>query len=418
MPEADHVRLGRIAEKIAVARADPRASRAFGADAHGFELEAPLPEAVVAGFEERHEVTLPSGYRSFVTELGGAGAGPGVGLRRLDASCCARRRSGHLARRSPYLPGPRYLDDWEQRYEDPPDPHGSFLPGTLEVAGHGCALVTRLVVTGPARGRLLNLDADGPVGPYVVEDADFLAWYERWLDEALAGCDVGWFGERLPLEEPELLAVLDEDPSPQRRARAGESLLRLPTVSDGAWTALIRATTIDADPTVRAELWDLLRWRRHRSPRHLDDAETIADGIARYARSCIPLGLRALVVLRRLTFTDVLSELACGDLERRRQAAYRLARETPREDLRQDLLDDVAAGLLDDADALLRFHGVDVVSRFGLTRLHARLRELRETEADPWVQYNLDWYLSERRPRALDEHLTSTTPEWAEEPPF
>ena len=54
-----------------------------------------------------------------------------------------------------------------------------FLPGTLNIASHGCSLVTRLVVTGPARGRLLNLDCEGPAGPYVVEDADFLAWYER-----------------------------------------------------------------------------------------------------------------------------------------------------------------------------------------------------------------------------------------------
>ena len=63
-------------------------------------------------------------------------------------------------------------------------------------------------MTGPARGRLLNLDYEGPVGPDVVEDAGFLAWYERWLDEAVAGYDVGWFGERLPLDEPGLIAAL------------------------------------------------------------------------------------------------------------------------------------------------------------------------------------------------------------------
>lgn len=160
---------------------------AFGAEAHGFRLGPPVPEAVVAEFEERHEVALTLGYRLFVTELGDGGAGPGYHMSRLGASCGADCRPGHLAQPSPYLPGPRYFGDWEQRYEDPPGAGRMFLRGTLEIAYHGCSLVTRLVVMGPARGRLLNLDWEGPVGPYVVEDADFLAWYERWLDEAVAG---------------------------------------------------------------------------------------------------------------------------------------------------------------------------------------------------------------------------------------
>ncbi|WP_143220763.1 HEAT repeat domain-containing protein [Actinomadura sp. CNU-125] len=206
----------------------------------------------MAEFEERHEVELPPDYRLFITELGAEGAGPGYRLCRLDTACCTYRRSGHLAQPSPYLPGPRYFGDWEQRYEDVPRPDRNFLRGTLAIAAHGCSLVTHLVVTGPARGRLFNLDSEGPVGPYVVEDIDFLAWYERWLDEIVAGYDVGWFGERLPLDEPELLAVLTDDPSPPRRARAGESLLQQPALGDTAWNALLAAMTSDPDPTVRA----------------------------------------------------------------------------------------------------------------------------------------------------------------------
>ena len=163
------------------------------------------------------------------------------------------------------------------------------------------------------------------MGPYVVEDADFLAWYERWLDEALAGYEVGWFGERLPLEELGLTAVLAGDPSPARRARAGESLLRLPAISDSTWSVLSDAMAADADATVRATLWDLLRWRRYRHQRRLGDAEAISDEITRYARACTPLDLEALSILGRLTIADVLAELAGHDLERRRRAAYQLA---------------------------------------------------------------------------------------------
>ncbi|MFD0855954.1 hypothetical protein ACFQ07_27190, partial [Actinomadura adrarensis] len=233
--DADHVRLGRIADKLAAARAKPLPPNAFGVEAHGFKLDPPLPLAAVAEFEERHEVALPSGYRLFITEMGAGGTGPGCELLPLDTSCCARRRSEHLAQPSPYLPGPRYLDDWELRYEDPPGPLRNFLRGTLTVAGHGCSLVTKLILTGPARGRLLNLDDEGPLGPYVVEDADFLAWYERWLDEAVAGYDVGWFGERLPLGEPALIAVLAEDPSSRSRATSE----RTPRTPDRACLSLL-----------------------------------------------------------------------------------------------------------------------------------------------------------------------------------
>ncbi|WP_344475192.1 hypothetical protein [Nonomuraea monospora] len=416
MLDTDHSRLERIAGKLAAVRAMPIRPDAFGTDAHGFELEPPLPEAVVAEFEERHEITLPSAYRLFVTELAGGGAGPGCGLRELDTSCCTRRRSGHLAQPSPYLPGPRYVGDWEERYEDPPGPDDVFLRGTLSIAEHGCSLVTQLTVTGPARGRVFNLDHGGPVGPYVTEDADFLAWYERWLDEAVAGYDVGWFGERLPLEEAELVAALADDPSAERRARAGESLLQLPAVSEGGWAALTGAMMTDPHPMVRAEMWDLARWDRHRHGRPLDDAEAIADDIARHARSCDPPALEALGTLGRLTPADLLPELGCRDLERRRRAAYRLAWPWGwnGEDLQQDVLADVARRLLADDDPLLRSHGVVVVRQFGLRDLHPVLRRMQETETGPWVLHNIEWCLTEKE----DDPAAWMTQGCSEDPPF
>jgi hypothetical protein len=415
--DADHVRLGRIADKLAAARAMPVPPRAYGAGWHRFKLDAPSPEAVVAGFEERHEVALPPAYRLFVTELGDGGAGPGTGLPRLSELCNAPCRPGHLARPSPYLPGPRYPYDWEERHEEAPGPDRVFLPGTLTVASHGCSLVTQLVVTGPARGRLFNVDGGGPLGPYVVEDADFLAWYERWLDEVLAGYDIGWFGERLPLDEPGLIAVLAGDPSPERRARAGESLLDLPAISDSAWSALYDAMTADASAAVRATARGLLRSRKHKRQPRLDEAGEIADEIAAYARACTPPDLEALDQLFRLTLADVLAELAVHDLERRRRAAHRLtwhawafAKTAP-----QSLLDDAADRLLSDTDPLLRAHGVATVCRSRLARLYPQVRELRRSETDPWVQHHLNWCLPDQ-PLPWDDISTSAAQERTEQP--
>src|SRR4051812_13494492 len=163
MSEGGDVRLGRIADKLAAVRAMPIPPNAFGAEGHGFELGTPLSETVVADFEARHEAALPQAYRWFLTELGDGGAGPGYRLRRLADACGEGCRPGHLVQASPYLPGPRHLNDWEQRYEDPPGPNRTFLQGTLRIAGHGCSLYTQLIVAGPARGRLFNLDDEGPV---------------------------------------------------------------------------------------------------------------------------------------------------------------------------------------------------------------------------------------------------------------
>jgi hypothetical protein len=286
-----------------------------------------------------------------------------------------------------------------------------FLRGTLEVATHGCSFATRLIVTGPARGRLFNVDYDGWNGLYVVEDADFLAWYERWLDEAVAGYDVGLFGERLPLDEPGLIAVLTGDPSPARRVRAGGSLKQLPELTDSAWTALVESMTTDVDAAVRAGMWNLLRWNEHRFRRRLDDAEAVADDIERYARSRTPPDLGALRALRRFTLADVLPALAGPDLERRRWTAHWLAR-FPWDFGAQDLPDDVVRGLLGDPDAFLRSYGVEAVGSYDLTHLHPLLRELQATETDPWVRYRLGECLAERP--AFDPAVQGSV----DEPPF
>jgi hypothetical protein len=60
-------------------RRDPR-RRVFGAAAHQYKLNLPLPVSVIEEFEQRHGVSLPEDYRRFVTEIGNGGAGPYYGL--------------------------------------------------------------------------------------------------------------------------------------------------------------------------------------------------------------------------------------------------------------------------------------------------------------------------------------------------
>jgi hypothetical protein len=66
-------------------RADPGFTR-FGAAAHHYLLNLPLPQSEVTAFEARYGLSLPGEYRSFLLEAGDGGAGPFYGIFRLDRS--------------------------------------------------------------------------------------------------------------------------------------------------------------------------------------------------------------------------------------------------------------------------------------------------------------------------------------------
>ena len=59
-------------------------SESFGESKHGFRLGPPLGEGELAAFEQVHGVSLPAGYRAFLTEIGNGGAGPYYGLVPLE----------------------------------------------------------------------------------------------------------------------------------------------------------------------------------------------------------------------------------------------------------------------------------------------------------------------------------------------
>ncbi|EOD70399.1 hypothetical protein H480_01142, partial [Amycolatopsis vancoresmycina DSM 44592] len=232
----------RILEQLERAAADPRLRETFGAGAHHFRLNPALPEHEVSAFEAAHGIRLPESYRTFLLEVGDGGAGPGYGLLRLADAYAEVSDSfpGHLRVPSPFRPGRWFENGWWDGFwgpDDRPDP----VQGTLAVVHHGCTGYTHLVVSGPGRGRLVNLDLNGVPAPYVLEDEDFLAWYHRWLDELLAGCSVSEFGHKLPGGEDTLLAVLAGDPDPRRRAKAAASVAFLPSAGPAAATAFAAA---------------------------------------------------------------------------------------------------------------------------------------------------------------------------------
>lgn len=54
--------------------------KVFGSQGHDYQLNPPVPEAVINAFENKHRLRLPEDYRYFMTRIGSGGAGPFWGL--------------------------------------------------------------------------------------------------------------------------------------------------------------------------------------------------------------------------------------------------------------------------------------------------------------------------------------------------
>jgi hypothetical protein len=253
--------LSRIAEKLARLRAEGwrQHTDQLGVEAHRFIMNDPMSESAIGDFEERHGITLPSGYREFLLTIGNGGAGPYYGILPLSQWC---RHVGvdptptdHLARENPLPVGFRRTEEWPTDLGI--DEEDAFL-GTLCICPLGCESYGLLVVSGPHRGRVLYVDLEYPnpppsflPPPFFVPDTSFLAWYERWLDETLAGLEVLGFGWGPGGSEPDLIALLGSNAPDPDRATAARELGRRRTPSTEVVEALTAATK-DPVPAVQA----------------------------------------------------------------------------------------------------------------------------------------------------------------------
>ncbi|MET7370856.1 SMI1/KNR4 family protein [Streptomyces sp. NPDC005566] len=181
-------RIPRLRRKLARIPYTPDRSRSFGEEQHEFRLGPRLPKAQADAFEAEHDVELPQPYRDFLTNMGGSGASPYYGLIPLERCTLFTMNPGA---------SDRFTRGFSRAYRPAGDGH-LFL----HVIERGCSDLVLIGVTGPLTGRMLIGNADGFWGPNVSSAPDFIAWYERWLDQMAAGQD----NRALELTSPRLHA--------------------------------------------------------------------------------------------------------------------------------------------------------------------------------------------------------------------
>ena len=214
----------RIQQKLAQAKAADKDLEVFGASSHKYHLNPPVSEAEVLAFEEKYGVSLPEDYRAFVQTIGDVKAqkldtmaGPYYGLYAFGTQV----NDLVYDQAETYLKAPCALspemteEEWETlssplltkeeeetegegvTKEDYTQQCGKVFGGLLPLGSQGCAYYHALVLTGPYAGRVVNVNWD-LLKPVFAFEANFLDWYERYLDEVISGQLLDdrptWFG--------------------------------------------------------------------------------------------------------------------------------------------------------------------------------------------------------------------------------
>ena len=209
----------RIQQKLAQAKEADKKLEVFGADAHQYHLNPPVSEEKVRAFEEKYGLQLPECYRAFMLTIGDAKAkksdfiaGPYYGLYAFGTSL----DSLLYEKIETYLKAPCNLspdmtqEEWEtlsdpllpsEEEEEDDDKYfaerAKVFGGLLPLGSQGCTYEHALVLNGKYAGRVVNVDLD-LAQPKFAFEANFLDWYERYLNEVISGQLIDdrptWFG--------------------------------------------------------------------------------------------------------------------------------------------------------------------------------------------------------------------------------
>ena len=193
-----------IKHKLKLVKTKDSTFNVFGAASHKYHLDPPASHSYVEIFEKRHGIQLPEAFKAFVLHIGNggisyqnSGAGPYYGIYPLGTcldqlvpenpetflrkECCLRPEIDELQweKLTQILDADGTPDDvYDEELEN-------LYAGILPLGFQGCSYVHGLVLNGAHKGKIVNADMATVEKPVFSKDANFLDWYERWLDGIL-----------------------------------------------------------------------------------------------------------------------------------------------------------------------------------------------------------------------------------------
>ncbi len=232
-----HDQIQRIKRKLKEAKKADKDLKVFGADDHQYIINKPATAFEVTEFEEAYSIQLPECYKAFVLEVGNGGAGtqnsaagPFYGIYPLGKyvdELITDNTKKYL--KGPCVIYPKMTDNqWneltknidedtisDKQYEEE---IGKLWAGILPVGSQGCTYIHGVILNGPYKGMVVNLDMEQQKPQFAFEK-NFLDWYERWLDEVISGELIedgpSWFGYNMGGTEESILEAYtnteDED---------------------------------------------------------------------------------------------------------------------------------------------------------------------------------------------------------------
>lgn len=168
------------------------------------DFQPVLSFSALKAFEQRYQITLPSEYVAFLTQIGNGGFGPyleDIGLRQLEDTVW----EGLVPNAPfPYIKANKIEYIPEQTEEELKKSIAFYdssqnRNGHLVISEFGCGIFAILIVKGDAYGQVWMDQRESEWGGFYPSDPSndsvlevanpplhFLDWYEKWLDSKLA----------------------------------------------------------------------------------------------------------------------------------------------------------------------------------------------------------------------------------------
>ncbi len=194
--------IGRIKSKLQLTKAKDPDFKVFGSAFHRYEFHAPVPIEEVRRFEEEFGVQLPPDYVAFITTLGNGGpghfggAGPNYGIYPLGefgfmqinrdtmSAPCVINASLTKESWAELTAFAKAADETGEEGIQFDLQYNALFSGLMTICTGGDNFQIMLSLNGANYGRVVFIDQDLAM-PAVAKDANFLDWYERWLDRLL-----------------------------------------------------------------------------------------------------------------------------------------------------------------------------------------------------------------------------------------